>query len=153
MTGASENIRCEQTDLVLKYALRTLSATEVPVAEAHIRSCPDCQCELDLLRPIASSFASLTQDVLRPARSLWDRLAKRIGAETGGEPAIVACTLGRTSLGDCGARNFLQTARHRYGLRAHHLEGGPASLTTTRSGSCSKLASWESACLTLRICA
>jgi anti-sigma factor ChrR (cupin superfamily) len=90
MTDESENIQCEQTELVLKYALRTLSAAEVSVVEAHIRSCSDCQRELELLRPIVSLFGSSAQDVLRPPQSLWDRLAKRIGAETGGEPAILA---------------------------------------------------------------
>ena len=42
------------------------------------------------LRPIIDSFVSWPTDVLRPSPSLWGRLAERIGAETGEEPASAA---------------------------------------------------------------
>jgi anti-sigma factor ChrR (cupin superfamily) len=39
-----------------------------------------------MLRTVIDSFSSWPTDVLRPSASLWERLAQRIGAETGGEP-------------------------------------------------------------------
>jgi len=42
------------------------------------------------LRPIIDSFVSWPTDVLRPAASLQGRLARRIAAETGGEPVLPA---------------------------------------------------------------
>lgn len=43
-----------------------------------------------MLRPIIDSFVSWPTDVLRPSASLWGRLARRIAAETGGEPVLPA---------------------------------------------------------------
>ncbi len=42
------------------------------------------------MRPIIDSFVSWPTDVLRPAASLQGRLARRIAAETGGEPVLPA---------------------------------------------------------------
>jgi anti-sigma factor ChrR (cupin superfamily) len=60
----------------------------VSLVEAHIAACPECRQELETLGPIVDSFAAWPTDVLRPSPSLWDRLAQRIGAETGAAPVV-----------------------------------------------------------------
>jgi anti-sigma factor ChrR (cupin superfamily) len=68
------------------YALQALPASEIATAEAHIASCPDCQRELEALRPMVDGFVSWPTDVLRPSTSLQARLALRIAEETGRQP-------------------------------------------------------------------
>jgi quercetin dioxygenase-like cupin family protein len=77
---------CDRAELACAYALRALPASEVPAAEAHIGSCPDCQHEFEGLRPVINRFVSWPTDVLRPTTSLWERLALRIAEETGKPP-------------------------------------------------------------------
>lgn len=77
---------CRQAELVAAYAVQALSPGAVPEVEAHIASCPHCRRELETLRPVVDAFASWPTDVLRPAASLQERLARRIAAETGGKP-------------------------------------------------------------------
>jgi anti-sigma factor ChrR (cupin superfamily) len=79
--------QCKQMDLVTEYALGCLAIAEVAAVEAHIAACPDCQQELKALRRTVDSFVSWPTDVLRPTRSLWQRLAHRINKETGGRTA------------------------------------------------------------------
>jgi len=67
-----------------------LPSNDVAAVEAHLSSCPQCRRELETLRPIIDSFVSWPTDVLRPAASLQGRLARRIAAETGGEPVLPA---------------------------------------------------------------
>ena len=78
--------RCEWSEVTCAYALQALPADEVAAAEAHIASCPDCERELDSLRPVVDRFVSWPADVLRPAVSLQARLALRIAEETGSQP-------------------------------------------------------------------
>ena len=78
--------RCGQRELTSAYALQVLPASEVAGAEAHIASCPDCQRELESLRPVLDRFVSWPTDVLRPTASLQARLAHRIAEETGKQP-------------------------------------------------------------------
>jgi anti-sigma factor ChrR (cupin superfamily) len=78
--------RCEQSETTCTYALQALPAGEIAAAEAHIASCPDCQRELESLRPMLDRFASWPTDVLRPTTSLQARLAVRIAEETGKPP-------------------------------------------------------------------
>src|SRR5215467_506965 len=80
--------RCEQSEVTCAYALQVLPTSEVAAAEAHIAACPDCQRELDSLRPVIDSFVSWPTDVLRPTTSLQARLALRIAEETGKEPIL-----------------------------------------------------------------
>ncbi|MDH2357042.1 cupin domain-containing protein [Bradyrhizobium sp. SSUT112] len=68
------------------YALQALPASEIAAAEAHIASCPDCQRELEALRPVVDRFVSWPTDVLRPSASLQARLALRIAKEVGRQP-------------------------------------------------------------------
>jgi len=80
--------RCEQSEVTCAYALQALPASEIAAAEAHIAACPDCQRELESLRPVVDSFVSWPTDVLRPTTSLQARLALRIAEETGKEPML-----------------------------------------------------------------
>jgi len=81
---------CDQAELVCAYAMRALPSGGVPQVEAHISSCSQCRRELETLRPILDAFVFWPTDVLRPAASLQERLARRISTETGGEPAVDA---------------------------------------------------------------
>jgi anti-sigma factor ChrR (cupin superfamily) len=78
---------CERTELTCAYAAQALAPGEVAAAEAHIACCPDCQRELEGLRPVVDKFVSWPTDVLRPSASLQDRLARRLAEETGKPPA------------------------------------------------------------------
>jgi ChrR Cupin-like domain len=80
--------RCEQSEVTCAYALQVLPASEVAAAEAHIAACPECQRELENLRPVVDQFVSWPTDVLRPTTSLRGRLALRIAAETGKQPVL-----------------------------------------------------------------
>jgi quercetin dioxygenase-like cupin family protein len=78
--------RCAQSEVTCAYAIRALPGNEIGAAEAHIAGCPDCQSELESLRPVVESFVSWPTDVLRPTTSLEERLALRIAQETGKPP-------------------------------------------------------------------
>jgi anti-sigma factor ChrR (cupin superfamily) len=68
------------------YVLQILPTSEIAATEAHIASCPDCQREVESLRPVIDRFVSWPTDVLRPTTSLQMRLALRIAEETGKLP-------------------------------------------------------------------
>jgi len=72
----------EHLDLLCLFALQALPQCEIASIEAQISSCEDCQQEIETLRPIVRSFVGWSIDVLRPAESLWGRLANRIASET-----------------------------------------------------------------------
>jgi anti-sigma factor ChrR (cupin superfamily) len=78
--------RCDQAELTAAYAAQALSASEAAAVEAHVASCSHCRRELESLRPVMDALVSWPTDVLRPTASLQERLARRIAAETGGEP-------------------------------------------------------------------
>jgi hypothetical protein len=78
----------EHLDLVFLLALQALPPGEIASVEAQISSCADCRQEVETLRPIVHSFVGWSTDVLRPAESLWGRLAKRIASETATEPFV-----------------------------------------------------------------
>jgi anti-sigma factor ChrR (cupin superfamily) len=80
--------RCRRAELACAYAAQALAASEVAAAEAHIASCPDCQREVESLRPMVDRFVSWPADVLRPTTSLQARLALRIAGETGQQPVL-----------------------------------------------------------------
>ncbi len=79
---------CEQIDVTCAYAAQALTASEATAAEAHIAACPDCQRELESLRPVINRFVSWPTDVLRPTTSLQARLALRIAEVTGKPPLL-----------------------------------------------------------------
>jgi hypothetical protein len=74
--------------LTSTYALNALPADEIAAAEAHIASCGECRRELDSLRSVIDRFAFWPTDVLRPGRSLQERIARRIASETGTEAEL-----------------------------------------------------------------
>ena len=78
----------EHLDLLYLFALRALPAREMASVEAQISSCEDCRREIETLRPVVRSFLAWSTDVLRPAESLWGRLAKRIASEGAGQPFV-----------------------------------------------------------------
>ena len=78
----------DHLDLVVLFALQALPPSEIASVEAQISSCEDCQQEIETLRPIVRSFVGWSTDVLRPAESLWGRLAKRIANETATRPFV-----------------------------------------------------------------
>jgi quercetin dioxygenase-like cupin family protein len=80
----------EHLDLVFQFALQALPPREIASVEAQISSCADCRRELETLRPIVRSFVGWSTDVLRPAESLWGRLANRIASETATQPFVPA---------------------------------------------------------------
>jgi anti-sigma factor ChrR (cupin superfamily) len=80
---------CKQSEITCAYAAQALAPSEVVAIEAHIASCLDCQHELESLRPVVDRFVSWPTDVLRPTQSLQARLAQRIAAETGRQPALL----------------------------------------------------------------
>jgi anti-sigma factor ChrR (cupin superfamily) len=86
--STSHRNRCEHDEVTCAYAAQALAPNEVAAAEAHIASCPDCQLELESLRPVINRFASWPTDVLRPTTSLQERLALRIAEETGKQPVL-----------------------------------------------------------------
>ena len=79
---------CQQSEVTCAYAAQALAPGEIAAAEAHIASCPDCQRELESLRPVVDRFVSWPTDVLRPATSLQGRLALRIAEETGKQAVL-----------------------------------------------------------------
>lgn len=73
----------DHLETVSLYALQALPAREVPAVESQIAACPECRRELEMLRPVVGA---LPGDLLRPSTSLWERLARRVGAETCPDP-------------------------------------------------------------------
>jgi anti-sigma factor ChrR (cupin superfamily) len=75
-------------ELVFLYALQALPASQISSVGAHLSACVECRQELETLRPVIGAFASWPTDILRPSTSLWDRLARRIAADTGQAPVV-----------------------------------------------------------------
>ena len=81
-----DSTRCDQSELACAYVLNVLPASEIAAVEVHIAACPDCQRELERLRPVVDRLVCWPADVLRPTTSLQERLALRIAEETGKQP-------------------------------------------------------------------
>jgi anti-sigma factor ChrR (cupin superfamily) len=90
MSPASDRHGPDHTEVVFLYALQALPSNEVAIVGAHIAGCAECRQEMESLRPIIDAFVAWPTDVLRPSAPLWERLAQRIAAETGGEPVLPA---------------------------------------------------------------
>jgi quercetin dioxygenase-like cupin family protein len=81
---------CEQLDRVPEYLLRALPADERSAFEAHVDSCAECRREREALLPILDALVDWPTDILRPPTPLWDRIARRIMADSAGEPSPVS---------------------------------------------------------------
>jgi anti-sigma factor ChrR (cupin superfamily) len=79
---------CEEAELVCAYALSALPPSYVPAVQAHLAHCAYCRAELQALTPVIESLAFWPTDILRPSRSLQERLAARIAADTGSDPVL-----------------------------------------------------------------
>jgi anti-sigma factor ChrR (cupin superfamily) len=88
MSSGSRGHDRDSLESLCLYALQALPSSEMSVVEAHISACAECRQEIEALRPIIAAFVSWPTDVLRPSASLWERLARRIGAESGQEPMV-----------------------------------------------------------------
>ena len=88
MSTASAHDR-NHSELVCLYALKALPPSELRAVEAQIATCTDCRDEIEALRPVVDAFAGWPTDLLRPSAPLWERLARRIAAESGDEPILV----------------------------------------------------------------
>lgn len=73
---------CESAEQTCAFALDALPAGEISSAKAHLAGCPECQNELESLRPVLNRFAFWPTDILRPP-ALQRRLAERIAEDTG----------------------------------------------------------------------
>jgi anti-sigma factor ChrR (cupin superfamily) len=80
----------DHLELTVLYALSALPAGEGLAVETHLATCAECQQELASIRPVIDAFVSWPTDVLRPQDSLWERLTKRIAAESGQAPLLPA---------------------------------------------------------------
>jgi hypothetical protein len=78
MSSTSHKHGQAHAELLCLYVLQALSHEEMASVEAQISGCAECRRELEALRPIVESFVSWPTDVLRPAKSLWGRLAERV---------------------------------------------------------------------------
>jgi len=78
---------CAQSEATCAHAIQALSAAAAAAAEAHIAVCPDCRREVQSLRPLLDRFVAWPADVLRPPRSVRERLIRRIAGGTGAGPA------------------------------------------------------------------
>jgi anti-sigma factor ChrR (cupin superfamily) len=78
---------CRDTESVSLWLLQALPASEAADMAAHVATCAQCRAESDALRPVVDALVSWPTDVLRPTRSLWERLAERIAGDTG-RPAV-----------------------------------------------------------------
>jgi hypothetical protein len=92
----------------------TLAPVEVSVVEAHIQECADCRQELGTLRPLIDALSTSAIDVMRPASSLWTRLAARIALEVDNGRPITAssarCLICRRSCKTPSLRSRTQCA-------------------------------------------
>jgi anti-sigma factor ChrR (cupin superfamily) len=90
MSAASDERRCEQSELVSVYALGALPAGELSAMRAHLSVCAECRADLEAAGPVIDALVAWPTDVLRPAAPLWDRLVERIGTGVEREPAAGA---------------------------------------------------------------
>lgn len=87
MSNAFDENGCGRREQLFLFALRALPPHEAAAEEAHIAKCSACREELESLGPVIDSFVSWPTDVLRPPTPLWERLARRIGADAREEQA------------------------------------------------------------------
>jgi quercetin dioxygenase-like cupin family protein len=88
MSSTANTHNQDHLDRLFLFALRCLPTREGAAVEAQVSACKECQREFEILRPVVRSFAGWNTDVLRPAESLWDRVAQRVARETGKEPFV-----------------------------------------------------------------
>jgi hypothetical protein len=88
MSMASSDHAQDHLDSLCLHALEALPESDAAEVEAQIADCAECRQDLEALRRIVGAFVSWPADVLRPSASLWERLARRVAAESGQEPLL-----------------------------------------------------------------
>lgn len=78
---------CKHLDDIRLHVLDVDAKDDAVALEAHVEQCNQCRAELDALRSVVEAFVAWPTDVLRPAVSLWERIAHRIADESGEPPA------------------------------------------------------------------
>ena len=86
MSRASDQHDHTHAELVFLYAVQALPAGEAAVVGGRLGTCAECRQEMETLQPLIDSLVAWPTDVLRPSASLWERLARRLAAESGEEP-------------------------------------------------------------------
>lgn len=88
MSSRTDNEHCTYLEQVSLYAVQALPPSEAAVMQEHLDTCFECRKELKGLQAVVASFASWPTDLLRPSKSLWKRLARRVGPDTQGDIAM-----------------------------------------------------------------
>jgi hypothetical protein len=74
---------CEHAELVCAHAIRAVAPFELAAVQHHLSACWQCRHEVESLRPVLDAFVAWPTDVLRPASSLQERLARSVVGEAG----------------------------------------------------------------------
>jgi hypothetical protein len=82
MNPGDEGAACIERDLLEEFALATPSEATTSTLAEHLKRCESCTAELERIRSTVDALSEWPGEELRPATSLWNRLAQRIG--TGG---------------------------------------------------------------------
>jgi hypothetical protein len=90
-----DNSSCRYLEQVGCHALQSISSSEASEMREHLNTCRVCREELESLRPVVGAFASWPTVLLRPAESVWERVAQRIGLDTRTEAPSDFVELGR----------------------------------------------------------
>jgi len=70
---------CDRVDDVHAYALDALPPEDRANVGAHLGACAECRTVLDSILPVVARLDGWPVDTLRAPRSLWTRLATRLG--------------------------------------------------------------------------
>jgi hypothetical protein len=81
MNPVGDQSACAERDLLEEYALSTPSESDASALLAHLKHCDSCTTELERIRATVDALPAWPGEELRPAASLWNRLAQRIGNE------------------------------------------------------------------------
>ena len=90
MNTRAETHNQEHSEQLFLYAIQALPPEELSAVTNQLADCPDCRLELQTLQPVVRSLFGWSTDVLRPAESLWPRLAQRSATEAGTQPFVPA---------------------------------------------------------------
>jgi hypothetical protein len=82
MSPQDDSAACGERELLEEYALSSLAPDDDGRLAAHLEVCTCCAAELNSIRTaVTAAIAGWPGEELRPAGSLWNELAKRIGKE------------------------------------------------------------------------
>jgi anti-sigma factor ChrR (cupin superfamily) len=82
MNPQENGAACVERELLEEYALSALAPADGGRLAAHLEVCAHCAAELNSIRAtVTAAIAGWPGEELRPAGSLWNELAKRIGKE------------------------------------------------------------------------